>query len=173
MNLSDLPELINWQAVLAAPMEPGRLEVMAAIFSGRAEVLSSYVEDDYSGVLAFAYGFPDGSVAIITDYFGSCDGCDQLLGASPQEVPHLIRAMVNNARVFPTLADASQFCKRLREGPQPCPTCKRGGPEATDYPFLAAAHLFTGPAPGLLAISKAQAETYRSKSSTSGSHHAG
>lgn len=75
MDKTSLIDLVNWPAVLAAPRRAGgHIEVMEAIFKGTAEVLASWVDEDYQDGEAFACRFPGGQVAIMTDGFGSCSG---------------------------------------------------------------------------------------------------
>lgn len=128
MEKSQLLELINWPAVLAAPRYAGgHSDVMRAIFEGQAAIVDHYTENDYQGTLAIAYQFGDGSVAIITDYFGSCSGCDAWEDATDEDATTMVRALVTNARVFRDADAARAFCK--------------GNMDAEDYPFYAAASL--------------------------------
>ncbi len=104
----ELPDAINWAAILAAPKYAGgHNAVMEAIFEGHARVIASWVDSGYGGEEAFAYQFPDNSVAILTDYFGSCSGCD-MWDDSPAEadIRAAIGSLVNSARVFATSSDA-------------------------------------------------------------------
>jgi hypothetical protein len=128
MKKHQLLDLINWDAVLAAPRYAGgHSDVMAAIFEGNAKVLCHYTENDYQGTLAIAYQFPDGGVAIVTDYFGSCSGCDSWEDASDDSARLMVTSLVTSARLFDTVEEAREFCK--------------GAKSAEDYPFEAAQNL--------------------------------
>ena len=113
MNRSELIDEINWDATLAAEKYAGgHEEVMRAIFEGRADVVAFWIEDSYDGEEAFAYLFPDGSVVIVTDYFGSCSGCDMWDdNPSESEIRVAIGAIVRAARIFDDLDAAIEFCK--------------------------------------------------------------
>jgi len=128
MQKSELLEKINWTVVLAAPRYAGgHDEVMQSIFEGSAEVLNHYNEGDYQGTVATAFVFPDGGVVIITDYYGSCSGCDSWEDASNEEARAMVTGLVTSARVFDNVEDARAFCE--------------GDKSAEDYPFYAAANL--------------------------------
>lgn len=128
MKKSDLPDLIDWAGVLSAPRESyGHEEVMRAVFGANAEVIAEWIEDGHSGKEAFAYLFADGSVAVLTDYFGSCSHCDSWIGLNESEARAQLQSMVNSSRLFPGVADAVAFCTSPME--------------AEDFPFKAAANL--------------------------------
>jgi len=95
------------------------------VFGGSAVLAAHWQEDDWSGSMAAAHRFPDGTIAIMTDYFGSCSYCCQWQGAAEDgEVLELIQACVRNARVFdsegaaraylsgPAAEDAMEFSHR-------------------------------------------------------------
>lgn len=128
MEKSQLQELINWDAVLAAPRYAGgHNDVMRAIFEGQAEILDHHTDNDYQGELAIAYQFPDGGAIIITDYFGSCSGCDSWEDADDADARAMVTSLVTSARVFPDADAAREFC--------------RSKMDAEDYGFSAAASL--------------------------------
>jgi hypothetical protein len=128
MQKSELQNLINWNAVLEAPRYAGgHQEVMSAIFEGNSKILDHYTENDYQGQLAIAYEFSDGSVVIITDYFGSCGGCDAWEDACDGDVRTMVTSLVNSARLFDGIEEARNFCKSEKT--------------AEDYPFDAAINL--------------------------------
>ena len=119
MDKSQLPELINWRAVLAAPRYAGgHAEPMRAIFESRAVVAAEWIEEDYQGSEAFAYLFPGGQVAIITDYFGSCSGCDAWEDATDVDVKEMVRSLVNSARLFADAREAARWCREQASNPE-------------------------------------------------------
>jgi hypothetical protein len=104
--------LIDWDKVMNVDRYAGgHIEVMEAIFGDRAQIIARYVEEDYQGTEAFAYEFPDGTIAIITDYFGSCSGCDAWEGAADEEARNMIRSLAIDARLFPNRQEAREFCE--------------------------------------------------------------
>ena len=104
-------DLVNWTEVMSASRcAGGHVEVMESIFEGKAKVCASWIEGDYQGDEAFAYLFPDGTVAIMTDSFGSCSGCDSWEDANDDDVRLMVESLVNSARVFHDVAEAYFFC---------------------------------------------------------------
>jgi len=129
MKKHEIKELINWVAVLAAPRSAGgHTDAMEAIFEGNAKVCASWVEKDYTGSEAFAYLFPDGTVVIMTDYFGSCAGCDAWEDATDDDVKLMVESLVNSSRVFDNAEEAYHFCLTETK-------------TAEQYPVKEAAHL--------------------------------
>lgn len=119
MKKNEIADLVNWEAVLGQPRySGGHVEPMRAIFQGAAEVVAEWVEDDYQGSEAFAYRFQDGSIAIVTDYFGSCSGCDSWEDADDDEVRRMIGSLVNSARVLPSAAEAVAWCLTESQKPE-------------------------------------------------------
>lgn len=124
----ELLELINWESSMAQPRYAGgHDDVMTSIFDGNAKVLNHWNENYWQGAVATAWEFPDGSVVIMTDYYGSCSGCDAWEGASDSEARSLITNIVTSSRVFDNIDEARNFCQDEKDG--------------TDYPFEAAANL--------------------------------
>lgn len=129
MRKSELPGLIDWPRVMKQPRYAGGHEdIMRAIFGENAEVIADWVADDYQGTEAFAYKFPDRSVVIMTDYFGTCSGCDAYEDADDGEVRAAVTSLVNSARLFPTVRDAIIYCMDNDK-------------EASEFPFRVAYHL--------------------------------
>ena len=104
MNLAQLDSWIDWDGVMAAPRYAGgHSEVMCELFRLPVEIIASYIQDDYQGEEAFAYRFPDGSVVLITDWFGSCSGCDMWEDSTDEEARAMVLALVHNARIKPSM----------------------------------------------------------------------
>ncbi len=112
MNKTEVLDAVNWKAALAAPRYAGgHEEVFRALFDGVAPVIAWASSDDYDGTVCAAYQFPDGSVAILGDGYGSCSGCDAWEDAGDEDARALIVSMVTSARLFPTLAEAQAWAK--------------------------------------------------------------
>lgn len=77
--------------------------------------------------MATAFKFPDGTVVIMTDYYGSCSGCDSWEDASDDEARTMVTGIVTSARVFASVEEARTFCRDPKD--------------AEDYPFYAASNL--------------------------------
>ncbi|MEO0479025.1 MAG: hypothetical protein AAF196_06050 [Planctomycetota bacterium] len=129
MNKAALLEAMDYQP---EPSEWGySVEELRRAFGGNASVIAEYREVDYSGVYAVAHKWPDGSVSILTDYFGSCCGCCAYQAASGSgDVRSLVEASVRNARVFTSEDEAKTFIRT-------------GTDDAFEFSHRAAASLLT------------------------------
>lgn len=131
MNKTEVLDSINWEAVMAAPRDAGgHAEVMEALFADRAQVYSSWQDDSYDGELAYAYQFPDGTICIVTDYFGTCSGCDEWEDATDADARTLITSMVTSSRLFSGVVEAEHYCRNA------------AGSDASEFSHRAAQHLF-------------------------------
>ena len=112
LSKQDVLDSVDWDSVMKAPRYArGHEEVMRTMFGDKAKVIGEYVEDDYQGDEAFAYEFEDGTIAIITDSFGSCSGCDSWEDATDEEARNMVRELAINARLFPNRVEAREFCE--------------------------------------------------------------
>lgn len=128
----NLEELIDWKLVMEAPRYAGGHEdVMNAMFGNKAKVISNWVEDDYQGTTAWAYEFEDGTVAIMTDWFGSCSGCDAWEDCTDDDARNMILGLCGSAKHFQTLEQAKDWTKNISPREEP-----------TDFPWEAAQNLF-------------------------------
>lgn len=120
MKKHQLLDRIDWPRVLSQPRDSGgHEEVMRNIFMAPARVIAFHCEEDYQGEVAVAYLFADGSVAVLTDWFGSCDACDAWEDArgDDNKARELVRSLVGSARLFDSLEDALHFCKHESKDP--------------------------------------------------------
>ena len=112
LTKQDVLDSVDWDSVLAAPRYAGgHEEVMRTMFGDKAKVIGEWIENDYQGDEAFAYEFSDGTIAIITDSFGSCSGCDSWEDATDKEARNLVQELAINARLFPSRDEARKFCE--------------------------------------------------------------
>lgn len=132
-----LSNFLDWEKIFRQPRYAGgHEEVMRVLFRG-AIVLAEWVERDYQGTEAFAYLLPNteeygelaDKIVILTDYFGSCSGCDSWEDASDKDVKALCMQLANNAHIFSSIKTAIQFLEVEVPG------------EATLYDCQAAIHL--------------------------------
>ena len=113
MNLI-LEPLIDWPLVLSQPRYAGGHEsVMRNIFGSNAEVISWYTSGDWQGVIAIAYKFPNGEVAIMTDYYGSCSGCDSWEDSTEEDARNMILGLCGSAKQFDTVELAKEWIKNI------------------------------------------------------------
>lgn len=117
MNLEDK---IDWKIVLAQPRYAGgHEEVMRNIFGKNAEVIAWWSDNDYQGTIAIAYEFPDKSVAIMTDYYGSCSGCDAWEDSTPDDARKLILGLCGSAKQFSSRAEAGEWIANIDKAEKP------------------------------------------------------
>lgn len=116
LTKQQVADSVAWETVMAQPRYAGgHCDVMDNMFGESAEVIATWLEDDYQGDLAYAYRFTDGTIAIITDGFGSCCGCDSWEDAEDAEARNMIQELAINARLFATLDEAKEFCRTVEE----------------------------------------------------------
>lgn len=128
-----LTERIDWKTVLAAPRYAGgHEEVMRSIFGADSEVIAWWTDGDWQGTIAIAHKMTDGLVLVMTDYYGSCSGCDNWEGASDEDAKKLILDLVNNARVFKSVEEAQAWCANINPTERP-----------HEFPFYSAKNLWT------------------------------
>ena len=114
MKRCNLLNLIDWDLVMKAPREEGgHDEVMQSIFGSNADVIAHWNEGDYQGTVMTAYLFPDDSVSIISDSYGSCSGCDSWSGASDEDAKSFITSIVDSCRLCSSLEEAVIFCETV------------------------------------------------------------
>ena len=103
-----LKDLINWNKIMSQPRYAGgHEEIMKNLFKN-AKVIASYIENNYQGIEGFIYKLPDQYV-IVSDYFGSCSGCDEYDSCSDKELKNLCIQLANNAHSFSTLNEVVNF----------------------------------------------------------------
>jgi len=91
----------------------GKQEALSALFNRKKVKLIQYVrENDYTGNEGALFKFPNGSFAFVTDYFGSCGGCDSWENASDDNARSLLVSCATSARVF---KDAQEVLKFIEE----------------------------------------------------------
>jgi hypothetical protein len=119
-----LKDMLNWPEIMDAPRYAGgHSEIMDVLFTN-SFVLASYIEEDYQGELAYIYLVYSGTdwakIAIITDYFGSCSGCDAWEGADDRTVREMCIALANNARLFDDIDDVIEFLSKCAKEDDAC-----------------------------------------------------
>jgi hypothetical protein len=113
MRRDQLLGLIDWPTAMAAPRcSGGHQEVLGAIFGDNAKVIAEWTENGYSGEVIFAYQFKDGHVAIISDSFGSCSGCDSWENTGDDEAKRMIISLVDSCRLFINVFAAYVYCEK-------------------------------------------------------------
>lgn len=127
----NLESLIDWDTVMAQPRYAGgHEEVMRNIFGKNAEVIAWWSENDYQGTIAIAYRFPNGEVAVMTDYYGSCSGCDSWEDSSDTNARSMITQLVAGAKHFADIDEAKAWLLNIDANEKPW-----------EFPWNAAANL--------------------------------
>ena len=130
MNLI-LENYIDWSLVLSQPRYAGgHEEVMRNIFGNNAKVIAWWHENDWQGTIAIAYKFPNGEVAIMTDYYGSCSGCDSWEYSSDEDARNMILGLCGGAKQFGDVNIAKEWIKNIDSNEKPW-----------EYPWYAAKNL--------------------------------
>lgn len=112
MTKQEVFDSINWETVMLVPRYAGgHTEVLDAIFREKAKIAASWLEDDYDGTVIYAYEFPDGTHALISDSFGSCSGCDAWEDSTDEEARAMIQSLVSSARLFPSRDELIAYCE--------------------------------------------------------------
>ena len=103
-----LKDYLNWEKLMTCSRcSGGHEDIMENLFKD-GEVIASYIEDDYQGNEAYVY-FLNGEYILITDYFGSCSGCDAWEDANDEEVRNLCIQLANNAHRFDSIHTLMSF----------------------------------------------------------------
>lgn len=112
--MEDLEQLIDWSTVMQQPRSAGgHWSVMEAIFGNNASVIATWDTNDYQGNIAIAYQLSDGCVVLMTDYYGSCSGCDAWEDASDEDARQMILDLVHGSKHFPSIEEAIDWCSSL------------------------------------------------------------
>lgn len=129
--MNDLDTLIDWPHVMSQPRYAGgHEEVMRSIFGCASEVIAWWHEGGYQGTIAIAHKLRDGRVVVMTDYYGSCSGCDAWDCADDETARTLVLNLVHSARIFDSVKTAHDWCAAVDTDKTP-----------SDYPFSEAVNL--------------------------------
>ena len=106
-----LKEDLNWNEIYVAPRYAGGHEEVMNVLFKDAEVVASYIQSGYQGDEAFLYHL-NNEYILVTDYFGSCSGCDAWEEATDEEVKGLCTQLANNAQRFDTITEVINFLSK-------------------------------------------------------------
>lgn len=115
-----LKDLIDWPNVMKQPRcAGGHSDIMENLFAD-AEILARYREDDWQGQQGYIYlvwhETDYAKIVLITDYFGSCSGCDSWEDASDDDIKASCETLANNAKIFDSVEEAKDFLQKLIGG---------------------------------------------------------
>lgn len=104
-----LKDLINWPTAMDAPRYAGGHEEVLDNLFFDAAVIAKFIENSYQGSEGFVYQLKDGRFVLLTDYFGSCSGCDSWEDASDESAERMLITLANNAKTFESLSGLMNF----------------------------------------------------------------
>lgn len=130
-TVAGLIDLVDWPVVMSqSRCAGGHEDVLLNIFGPTSLVIAWWSEDDYQGTVAIATLLQDGRIVVMTDYYGSCSGCDGWDCATDEDARKMITDLVNSAKVFDNALDAKEWCANVDSVKEP-----------QFYPFESAKHL--------------------------------
>lgn len=111
-------DFINWEVMLDEHKTPryagSHIEQMKN-FLVDSEMIASECDNSYQGHDSMVYLFTtsdpkfEPKLIIVTDYFGSCNGCDAWEGVNDNDLREMLVAIANNARVFNSFEEIIKF----------------------------------------------------------------
>jgi hypothetical protein len=112
-----LKDCLDWDRIMKTQRYAGgHTGVMDVLFKN-SHVLTSHVEDDYSGTVGYVYLIYDfhsiAKIVVISDSFGSCSGCDSWEDSSDEDARNLCIQLANNAHLFDSIQEAVTFLKNI------------------------------------------------------------
>lgn len=103
-----LKEKIDWEIVMKmSRCAGGHVSIMQSLFKN-ATIIVEFIENDYQGTEGFIYQLDDEFI-FITDYFGSCSGCDAWEDATDEEARNMCIQLANNAQRFDSFQSLFNF----------------------------------------------------------------
>ena len=113
-----LKDFLDWDRIMKAHrMSGGHTEVLDVLFLN-GQVLASVRVGDYEGMIAYAYlvyGWTEHvKIVIISDYFGSCSGCDSWEDATDEDVRRLCTSLANDAHAFDSIEEALTWLNKSK-----------------------------------------------------------
>lgn len=77
--------------------------------------IAEWEEDSDGGTTAWAFRFPDETVFLMSDYFGSCPGCDAFQACdSGEELYDTVRTLAHNGTLHKSVAEARKYIDGLK-----------------------------------------------------------
>lgn len=101
---------IDWVKIMPMDRDAGGHDQQMRGLLKDVTVIGHYNTGDYQGEVATAVQFNDThEIAIYTDSYGSCSGCDAWEGADDEEVRRMCRQLACSAYVFKNFEDVKEF----------------------------------------------------------------
>jgi len=108
-----LKDMLDWDKIMIQPRYAGgHTEIMESLFKD-SMVIAEYCSGDYQGMVGYIYAVwygPDFfKLVVLTDYYGSCSGCDSWEDADDESVKNMCVTLANNAHMFDTPEELEKF----------------------------------------------------------------
>lgn len=110
-----LKDFLDWDRILKVRAgSGGHSEVMDVLFINGI-VLATCTNGDYQGTIGYAYlvyGYTHtAKIVVISDYYGSCSGCDSWEDAGEADVRKLCTDLANDAHMFDSIEEAISWLR--------------------------------------------------------------
>lgn len=111
-----LKDFLDWDRILKTRASAGgHTEIMDVLFINGI-VLSSVSDNDYQGNIGYAYlvyGYTHtAKIAVISDSYGSCSGCDAWEDATGDTLRQLCINLANDAHLFDSIEEAIAWLRK-------------------------------------------------------------
>lgn len=113
-----LKDFLDWNRIMKAEGRSagGHSEILDCLFKDSV-VLASHIDDDYQGKTGYVYIVHNfinfAKIVVVSDYFGSCSGCDVWEDASDEDIRDLCIQLANNAHMFDSINEAIEFLDHI------------------------------------------------------------
>jgi hypothetical protein len=109
----ELVDKIDWpHALKQRRYAGGHDDVLSELFGGNTEI-AHWNEGDYQGQVATAHWLEGIGCVVMTDYYGSCSGCDAWEDSTDDDARKMIIDLVNGAYVFPSRISAIEWINTI------------------------------------------------------------
>lgn len=115
-------DFIDWKTMLDPDVTKryagSHVEHLSNLFL-HSQMIASETSGDYQGydvvVILFTPPIPhvDPKIIIVSDYYGSCSGCDAWEDASDESLKKLLISISNNARLFDTFDETIKYLQSI------------------------------------------------------------
>ena len=117
-----LKDFIDWDVMMALERYAGsHTRNLSGLFL-HSQVIAEATEGDYSGSDGMVYLFTPpnpgapAKIVLLSDYFGSCSGCDSWEDATDKDFKALMIAIANNARMFDSIEECIEYLESGDKG---------------------------------------------------------
>lgn len=114
---AELIERIDFEKIMPMPRYAGGHDDQMQGLLKDTTVVAHWNEGDYQGQVATCLKLNDtGEHIVISDYYGSCSGCDAWEDARDEDVKRMCIQMAGDAKIFKTLEEVKLFLSHDPKG---------------------------------------------------------